>query len=95
MDITPIVKLILIVLACVYSYILLPWLKDLAYWSKLKRYINMGVEAAEMLYKEHGMGEQKNKYVKEFLEAHGYSVDEDEIDNAIESSVLQLKNSLK
>ena len=95
MDITKIVELGLMILACVYTYILLPWLKERAYWSKLKCIIGFAVRGAEMLFTDPKSGAAKKEYVMGILAEHGYTVDDSAINAAVESAVLELKESLK
>ena len=48
-----------------------------------------------MIYKESGMGQQKKKYVEAFLTDLGIRYDQQQIDNLIESAVLELKKELE
>ena len=57
----------------------------------LKNWVKIAVQAAEMIFKESKMGEQKKEYVLEFLKTKGYKVDTEAINNLIESAVLDLK----
>jgi hypothetical protein len=52
--------------------------------------VKIGVAAAEQLYKGQGRGEEKKKYVLEFLASMGFTVDEEAINAAIEAAVNQL-----
>lgn len=61
---------------------------------ELKEWVRIAVQAAEMIYKESGMGEQKKRAVIDFLNAQGYEVDLMEIDALIESAVLELKRGV-
>lgn len=63
--------------------------KEISYWIKL------AVEAAETIFKESGMGACKKEYVKKFLEAKGYVLNDLEINIAIESAVLEMKNAIE
>ena len=49
--------------------------------------MKIGVAAAEQLYKGQGRGEEKKKYVLEFLASMGFTVDEEAINAAIEAAV--------
>lgn len=46
--------------------------------------------AAEQLYEGQGRGEEKKKYVLEFLASVGFTVDEEAVNAAIEAAVNQL-----
>lgn len=58
-------------------------------------WVKIAVEAAEMVFKGTGLGAAKKQYVKEFLEEHGFKLDEKELDLAIESAVFEMKNAIK
>lgn len=104
MDITEIVLAILTIISALVASVIIPWLKlkieeakqkmtdqqqdDLLKWSKI------AVMAAEMIYKESGMGAIKKKYVRDYLAEHGFVLDEQQVDIAIEAAVLELKNAL-
>lgn len=104
MDITKIVLAILAITSALITSVIIPWLKlkieeakqkmtdrqqdDLLKWSKI------AVKAAEMIYTESGMGAIKKKYVQDYLAEHGFVLDEQQVDIAIEAAVLELKNAL-
>lgn len=88
---------ITLILACISAF-LIPYLK-----SKLKAeqfdniimWVNIAVEAAEMIYTGTGRGEEKKQYVLDFLNSKGFTLNAAEIENLIESAVLQLKQMEK
>ncbi len=88
---------ITLILACISAF-LIPYLK-----SKLKAeqfdtiimWVNIAVEAAEMIYTGTGRGEEKKQYVLDFLNSKGFTLNTAEIENLIESAVLQLKQMEK
>ena len=53
-------------------------------------YNRHGEIAAEQLYEGQGRGEEKKKYVLEFLASMGFTVDEEAVNAAIEAAVNQL-----
>lgn len=57
------------------------------------RWVKIGVQAAEQIYAITD-GEQKKKYVLEFLDSKGYDINEDEVDKAIEAAVLELHTAM-
>lgn len=96
-DLTQIVVALIGVLAAIVTKFVIPYIiskigaekrQEVAFWTKL------AVEAAEKIFKEHGMGASKKQYVKEFLEAKGFKLDENEVDIAIESAVLEMQNAI-
>ena len=98
MDITNIIKLVFAILSAVLTYFVIPYIRAKTNDSELeslKSYIRAAVHAAEMLYKESGMGKNKKEYVVEYLKELGYSVDINEIDALIEGAVFDLKNSIE
>lgn len=95
-DITPIISAALTLIAAIITTFLVPFIRsklDTEQMEKLRVYIETAVEAAEMIYTGTGMGETKKKYVLEYLEHLGVSLDSDTLDNLIESAVLRLKKS--
>ena len=94
-DGTLVVNAIIAVVATIITTFLIPWIKakttaqqreDLIAWVKI------AVAAAEQLYKGSKTGAEKKKYVLDFLEEHGFIVDEDVVDAAIEAAVKQLNS---
>lgn len=89
-DITPIVNAVIALLAAGVSVFLIPWIKSKttdAQRKELLEWVKIGVAAAEQLYKGQGRGEEKKKYVLEFLASMGFTVDEEAINAAIEAAV--------
>ena len=73
----------------------IPFLKEKYGEAKLNniaKWVKIAVNAAEMIYTESGMGQQKKAYVLEFLNNKGFTVDMDSIENLIESAVLDLNS---
>lgn len=89
-DITPIVNAVIALLAAGVSVFLIPWIKSKttdAQRKELLEWVKIGVAAAEQLYEGQGRGEEKKKYVLEFLASMGFTVDEEAINAAIEAAV--------
>ena len=98
MDITNIIKFLFVIISAVLTYFVIPYIRAKTSDSELeslKSYIRAGVHAAEMLYKESGMGKNKKEYVVEYLRELGYSVDVNELDALIEGAVYDLKKSIE
>ena len=94
-NLTPIVNLIVKLTYLLVVIFLIPFLKaklSESQRNKLKLYVKMAVQAAEMLWSDPGMGLAKKNYVKEYLESKGYTLDTYDLDVLIESAVLELKN---
>lgn len=78
--------------------ILIPYIKQkigAENFAELQKWVKVAVQAAEMIYKEAGMGNMKKKYVECFIDDLGIKVDAQRLDNLIESAVLELKKGLE
>lgn len=98
MDITLLIRALFLVLSFIYTVVLVPYIKSKTteeQYSKLKFYVKTGVQAAEMIYNEPGMGAIKKDYVLNYIRGLGFTVDVNELNALIESAVLELKNSLE
>ena len=96
-DITEVIKYAFLLIFAVCSEFLIPYLKAKLgdeNFATLKNWVKIAVQAAEMIFKESKMGEQKKEYVLEFLKTKGYKVDTEAINNLIESAVLDLKKEV-
>lgn len=93
-DLTEILIAVITLLFGLAARYLIPYLKEK--WGKekfdnIKKWVEIAVGAAEMIYTESGMGEQKKAYVLDFLNKKGFNVDYDSIEILIENAVLELK----
>lgn len=96
-NITDIMSAIIALAAAILTTFVVPAMRrkmDAEDFEELLKWVKIGVQAAEMIYKGTGMGKVKKQYVREFLLSHGYELDEAELDAAIESAVLELKESV-
>ena len=92
-DLTALVTALIGVIAAIAARYAIPYLKEKwgeAKFNNVAKWVEIAVGAAEMIYKESGMGQQKKAYVIQFLNKKGFSVDYDTIDNLIENAVLEL-----
>ena len=97
-DLTQVVVAVLTLAFSLVSAFLIPYLKTNVKGEQLetiKFWVNIAVEAAEMIYVGTGRGEEKKAYVVEFLNSKGFHLDTKEIDNIIEAAVLELKLATK
>jgi tetrahydromethanopterin S-methyltransferase subunit C len=96
MDITPIINAIIALIAALVSAFVIPWIKkkvaacDL---DQMKAWTEIAVAAAEQLYTSL-QGDVKKQYVKKYLAAKGYNINDEDIENTIEAEVLRLHNEL-
>ena len=97
-DYTMLFEGILTVLFALVTLYVIPWIKSKVTADELAdiiKWVKIAVQAAEMIYKESGMGKAKKDYVLTFLADKGIKYDERQIDSLIESAVLELKGQFK
>lgn len=97
-DYTLLFEGVLTILFALVTMYVIPWIKTKVSAEELTeiiKWVKIAVQAAEMIYKESGMGEEKKAYVKTFLEDKGIKYDERQIDSMIESAVLELNEQFK
>lgn len=95
-DLTEIIVAVLTLISALISAFVIPYLKtkvDAGKFEKIKAWVKVAVEAAEMIYVGAGRGEEKKAYVLEFLKSKGFTLDITSIDNLIEAAVLELKTA--
>ena len=94
-NLTPILNAMILVLSAVITTFLIPWIKRKISAEDLKtleKWVEIAVAAAEQLYGAEQRAEKK-KWVLEYLESHGYTVDPS-IDSMVEAQVLALHREL-
>lgn len=97
-DLTQIIVAVITLIFGLIAKYVIPYLKEkysTEQLEKMKLWAKVAVEAAEMLYVGSGRGEEKKKYVLDFLQSKGFSVDFETIENLLESAVLELKKDEK
>ena len=97
LNITDIMSAIIALAVAILTTFVVPSIRrkmDAEDFNEFLKWVKIAVQAAELIYKGTGLGAQKKAYVKEFLLSHGYELDEAELDAAIESAVLELKESV-
>ena len=93
-DLTQVIVALLTLAISAVSAFLIPYIKSKVSAEQLdaiKFWVNIAVEAAEMIYNGTGRGEEKKAYVVKFLNSKGFTLNPKEIDNIIEAAVLELK----
>ncbi len=93
MDITPILEAFLTLAATIITLMVVPYLKSKLTTEQqvqLKAWVNIGVAAAEQIYRGPGHGESKKRWVLTFLQDKGYKVDIDTLSALIEAEVNML-----
>lgn len=97
-DLTEIIIAVIGLLAALITRYVIPYIIskiDAEKRDKAFFWVKLAVEAAEKIFKEEGMGAAKKQYVKDFLAAKGFNLDEVEIDIAIESAVLEMQKAIE
>ncbi|MDR2044163.1 MAG: phage holin family protein [Clostridium sp.] len=96
-DLTPIAKALLGLVAALITVFIIPWLKRKAsaeQLAQIKTWVEIAVTAAEQLYKGSGCGSKKKRYVLDFLQSKGFTIDTDSLDKLIEAAVFNLPQYL-
>lgn len=97
-DLTQIATALISLVIALVSAFLVPYLKNkltTSQFNTMLSWVNIAVEAAEMIYTGSGRGGEKKEYVMNFLNNKGFSLNSNEIDTLIESAVLELKQAQK
>ena len=95
-DLTPLITAVLTLIFSLITAFLIPYIKAKTtdeQFNTIKLWVQVAVQAAEMLYVGSGRGEEKKQYVIEFLKSKGFTLNAEEIENLIESAVLELKQA--
>ena len=96
MDITGILKIIIELVAAVIGVFLIPYIKTKCSQEQINYavgWIKIAVAAAEQIFSSEA-GKTKKHYVEKFIEGKGIKMDKADLNNAIESAVLELHNEL-
>lgn len=93
-DLTQVIVALLTLAFSAVSAFLIPYIKAKVSSEQLdtiKFWVNIAVEAAEMIYIGTGRGQEKKAYVVKLLNSKGFTLNPEEIDSIIEAAVLELK----
>lgn len=93
-DLTQVIVALLTLAFSAVSAFLIPYIKSKVSAEQLdaiKFWVNIAVEAAEMIYTGTGRGQEKKAYVVKLLNSKGFTLNPEEIDSIIEAAVLELK----
>ena len=92
-NITELANALIAVICVIISTFLIPWIKSKANKEQLDtltKWVEIAVNAAEQIYRGPGQGDQKLKYVANFLKGKGYTLDDASIKTAIEAAVRRI-----
>lgn len=93
-DFTPIFEAIITIVSLVLTGIIIPYVRQRIGEEKsetLKKWVSIGVKAAEQIYGSK-TGQEKKEYVVSFLLSKGIVFNVDEVEAMIESEVYKLTN---
>ena len=96
MNITEILEAVVYLVAVLLSALVIPAIKNKVGAQNMAtflKWVDIAVAAAEQLY-DAAQGEAKKEYVLGYLTTKGFSVNEAELDLAIEAAVHRLHNEL-
>lgn len=96
-DLTVIIECVFTLILSLITVFVIPYIKtkiSAETFEEIIKWVKIAVQAAEMIYKDSGMGKEKKAYVVAFLKEKGIVFDEEKIDALIESAVLELKKEI-
>lgn len=97
MDWTKVIEAFICLLITIVIAVIIPYVKakiGAESFDEVKKWVKVAVQAAELIYKEAGMGEMKKKYVEAFISDLHLEITQAQLDTLIESAVLELKKGL-
>ena len=92
-DLTMIANAIIALVAAIITTFIIPWLRSKTTENQRKdilAWVSVAVKAAEQIYKGPGKGEQKKRYVLNYLNSRGYTIDDVSVELAIEAAVKEI-----
>ena len=90
MNITPIIEAVFALIAAIVTAVVVPYIKSrttAAQQTEIAAWVKIAVTAAQQIYT--GRGQEKKKYVEDWLKAHGVTVDSEKLDAMIDSAVYE------
>lgn len=96
-DLTPVINAFIALVAALVTAFVIPWIRrntSAKDREELLKWVEIAVMAAQQLHHQL-KGEERKKYVLDFLAQKGYDVSSEEIENAIEAAVLKLHRELE
>lgn len=97
MNITPFIEAAFALFAAIVTLFIVPYIRSrttATQQAEIAAWVKIAVTAAEQIYTGSGQGAEKKKYVLNWLEAHGITVDADKLDAMIESAVYDMNNAI-
>lgn len=97
MDITYIIEVAFALIGALITAVVIPYIKSRTtaqQQEEINTWVKIAVSAAEQVYKGPSRGEEKKKYVIQWLNDHGIILNEGKIDAMIEAAVYELNNGI-
>jgi DNA polymerase III delta subunit len=88
--------IIIALLGAVITYIVIPYIKsktNIEQQNKIKFWVDFAVKAAEQIFNEPKMGEQKKQFVLEQLNKLGLKITQEELNILIEAVVFEINKN--
>lgn len=99
-DITPIIEIVIGLIATIITVLVIPWIKSkvsASKWNNLCTYAETFVKCAELIFKGTGLGKDKKKYVTEklieFANQQGLKFSTEAIEAVIEAAVKNMNDA--
>jgi len=92
---SPIVQAVFAIIAAIITAVVIPLIKsktNALQQEEIKRWVKIAVAAAEQIFTGSGRGQEKKRWVLDFLAKYNLKVDTDAIDAMVEAAVWELKN---
>lgn len=80
-----IIKIIIPLICTILTMYIIPFLKE----KRIYHCVTTAVQAAEQIYQESGMGEEKFEYVMEWVQKK-FRISEEDLTNIIEAAVFEM-----
>ena len=96
-DLTDVVSAIITLIVALLTTFLIPYLRKKLKeedFNTIKMWVEIAVKAAEMIFVGTNRGAEKKQYVMDFLKTKGFNLDEESVNNLIESAVQELNENL-
>jgi len=88
--------IIIALIGAIITYIVVPYIKSKTtaeQYKNIEFWVEFAVKAAEQIFNQPGMGEEKKQYVIDFLTSKGINITIEELNILIEAAVQELNLS--
>lgn len=95
LDLTTIANAIIALAAAIITTFIIPWIKSKTTANQRREIVawaSIAVKAAEQIYNGPGRGDEKKRFVLNYLKNKGYSLDEKSLEIALEAAVKEIND---